>query len=280
MRVAVTGSSGLVGRHVVEALLGEGHSIVGVDSVLLSQSPIEQLIVDLRDFGSVVEALSGCDAVVHAGAIPRPTGHVGSQVFANNTLGTYNVVEACLVHEISQLVYASSYSVVGLPFNESPVAIHYLPLDEAHPNAPQDAYALSKYIGEEIIEAAVRRKRLQATSIRMPWVQTPESFGREVVPLREDPVAAERSLWSYVDARDAGRAFALAIGRSGEGHRRILVSAADTFMDCETKSLVASAFGGVELRGDLDSCAGVIDCTLAQRLIGYVAQHSWREYSL
>ncbi|HTT92111.1 MAG TPA: NAD(P)-dependent oxidoreductase [Acidimicrobiales bacterium] len=280
MRVVVTGSLGLVGRHVVAALRNDGHDVTGVDRQAGPGVSGDQIIADLQDLGSVIEALSGADAVVHAAAFPRPTGHVPADVFTNNTLATFNVVEACMALGVRRIIYASSFSVVGLPFNELPVKIHYLPLDEAHPCAPQDSYALSKYVGEEIVDAAVRRGRLTATSIRMPWVQTGESFETDIRLARKDPTVASRNLWAYVDARDAGQAFAHALAHENEGHMRVLVSAVDTFMEQETKDLVPTAFAGVEIRRALNGHSSLINCSLAQECLGFVAKHSWRDYGL
>jgi nucleoside-diphosphate-sugar epimerase len=280
MRVVVTGSLGLVGLHVVAALHNDGHDVTGVDRQARPGISGDHIIADLQDLGSVVEALSGADAVVHAAAFPRPTGHIPADVFTNNTLATFNVAEACMALGVRRIIYASSFSVVGLPFNELPVKIHYLPLDEAHPCAPQDSYALSKYVGEVILDAAVRRGRLTATSIRMPWVQTAGSFETDILLARKDPAVASRNLWAYVDARDAGRAFAHALAHENEGHMRVLVSAADTFMEQETKDLVPTAFEGVEVRGALNGHSSLINCSLAHESLGFVANHSWREYGL
>ena len=85
----------------------------------------------------------------------------------------------------ARLVYASSMSVLGYPFFVTPIAPLYLPIDSAHPVAPQDAYALSKWLGEEVVEAAVRRRPdLTAVSLRMPWIQTAATFPRDVAGRR------------------------------------------------------------------------------------------------
>jgi nucleoside-diphosphate-sugar epimerase len=77
--VAVTGSSGKLGRHVVRDLTEHGHHVVALDRVPDPDSPAASAVrVDLTDFGQVYEALTGVDegqpaeAVVHLGAIPRP----------------------------------------------------------------------------------------------------------------------------------------------------------------------------------------------------------------
>ncbi len=118
--------------------------------------------------------------------------------------------------------------MLGFPFFERPVELAYLPIDEAHPLGPQDAYALSKTLGEEIVEAAVRRGRIDAVSLRMPWIQSPATFLKEVGPRRASAEAG-RDLWSYIDARDAAAGFVAAVEARTAGHLRLYLSAADTY---------------------------------------------------
>jgi nucleoside-diphosphate-sugar epimerase len=253
-------------------------AVRGLDTRLVSEAPYEQVEVDVRSLGAAVAGVRGADVVVHLGAIPRPTGRTPEEVFASNTLGTFNVVEACSLLGVRRLVYASSLSVVGLPFNTRPVRVEYLPIDERHPCRPQDAYGLSKLVGEQIVEAAVLRGDVDATSIRMSWIQTADSFRRDISPRRDDVDLVTRSLWSYVDARDAAAAHVRAVESSEPGHLRLLVSAPDTFMEEPTEELVVAAFGREVLTRLLTGNEGVIDCSLAVEKIGHVSVHSWREY--
>lgn len=276
MDVAVTGSSGLLGRHIVAALTAAGHRVRGID-IAPGTGADEHVTADLGDLGRTVLALRGVAAVVHAAAIPRPTGRTASEVFSTNVAATFNVVEAAALLGISRLVYASSFSVLGFPFHTKPVELAYLPIDEEHPTAPQDAYALSKTIGEEIVAAAVRRGVLSAVSLRMPWIQSPATFMREVGPRRTSKESG-RDLWSYIDARDAAAAFVAALERQTAGHLRLFLSAADTYSETPSADLVADAFGAIALRRPLAGFAAVIDTGAAKRALGFEPKHSWRDY--
>lgn len=278
MTVVVTGAAGLLGRHVARALAEAGHAVRGVDRVRAAGAGDDFVQADLTDFGAAVLALRGAQAVVHAAAIPRPVGRTSSDVFTTNVLAAYNVVEACVLHGVERLVNASSFSVLGLPFNPRPITPRYLPIDEAHPCAPQEAYALSKLVTETTVEAAVRRAGLTAISLRMPWIQTPETFGADVRPRRDDASVSARNLWSYIDARDAGEAFLLALGAPVSGHTPLYVSAADTFMEEPTEALVRATFDGVELRAPLAGHRTVLDTSAAERALGFRPRHSWRDY--
>jgi nucleoside-diphosphate-sugar epimerase len=277
MIIAVTGSSGLLGRSIVDTLMAAGHEVRGIDSVPATTHLTSHLTVDLTNFGEAVLALKGAEIVVHGAAIPRPTGRTATDVFSTNMALAFNVVEACVTLGIRRLVYASSFSVLGFPFFVKPVELRYLPIDEAHPNAPQDAYALSKTLGEEVVEAAVRRGALDAVSLRMPWIQSPATFLEQVGPRRASAESG-RDLWSYIDARDAAAGFLLAVEGRTTGHLRYFLSAADTYSETPTFELIRTAFGDLPLKRQFNGHEAVIDTGAAKAALGFVPKHSWREY--
>ncbi|QND58948.1 NAD-dependent epimerase/dehydratase family protein [Mesorhizobium huakuii] len=277
MRTIVTGASGLLGRHVAEALLAAGHDVLGIDTVAPVGGAWRHVTADLTDLGSTLQLVRDCDAVVHVAAIPRPTGRAGGEVFKTNVATAYNIVEAAAMAGIRRFVYASSFSVFGYPFFEKMVIPPYLPVDMNHPVAAQDPYGLSKWLGEEIVDAAVRRSAFSAVSIRMPWIQTPQSFFAGVGPRRATADSA-RDLWAYLDARDAGQGFLRALEWQGDGHLRVLLSAADTFMEEETEALVRRVYPGVALSRPIAGFGSVLDTVHARETIGFEPQHSWRSY--
>ena len=279
MRVVVTGSSGLLGRHVAAALGEAGHDVTGVDAIPPPPGAgWRHVTADATDTGAMMQVVRGCDAVAHIAAIPRPTGRVAEAIFRDNATATFNVVEAAVLNQVPRLVYASSMSILGYPFFERPVVPAYLPFDSAHPPAPQDAYALSKWVGEEIVAAAVRRSGLAAVSLRMPWIQTPATFPLEVVARRERAALVARDRGGYIDARDAASAFVAAAERPVTGHLRLFISAADTFMDAATETLVRAAYPGVRMNRALPGHETVFDLAEAHDLLGWSPRHSWRDY--
>jgi len=277
MRTIVTGASGLLGRHVAEALLAAGHDVLGIDTVAPVGGRWRHATADLTDLGSTLQLVRDCDAVVHVAAIPRPTGRAGGEVFRTNVATAYNVVEAAAMAGIGRFVYASSFSVFGYPFFEKTVIPPYLPVDMNHPVGAQDPYGLSKWLGEEIVDAAVRRGAFSAVSIRMPWIQTPQSFFAGVGPRRATAESA-RDLWAYLDARDAGQGFLRALEWRGQSHLRVLLGAADTFMEEETETLVRRVFPGVALSRPIAGFGSVLDTAHARETIGFAPEHSWRSY--
>lgn len=279
MRVIVTGSSGFLGRHVAAHLTRAGHALTGID---ISPPPPgaggwQHVSADLSHYAAALELIREADAVVHIAAIPRPTGRTAGDVFHTNVAAAFNVVEATRLARIPRLVYASSFSVLGYPFGEPFVPPQSLPVDEASPVRPQDAYGLSKWLGEEIVEAAVRRGGLTAVSLRMPWVQSPETFFAQIGPRRKTAEAV-RDLWGYIDVRDAAESFRLALGWAGPGHLRAYVAAADTYLDEPTAAALARALPQVPLARPLAGHAGLIGIEKAKGELGFVPQHSWRDY--
>jgi nucleoside-diphosphate-sugar epimerase len=280
MRAIVTGSSGLLGRHVAAALVEAGHDTLGLDAVSPPPDAAwRHVTADLSDLGQTLQLVREAEVVVHIAAIPRPTGLPAGQVFQTNMAACYNVAEAAVLSGATRLVYASSMSVLGYPFFERPVKPLYLPFDSAHPAAPQDAYALSKWLGEEVVASAVRRRpELSAVSLRMPWVQTASTFKRDVVERRRRALLVARDLWGYIDARDAATAFVAAAEGVLVGHHRLFISAADTFMDVETETLVKDAYPDAEIRSPLPDNMAVFDLAEARNLLGFVPRYSWRDY--
>ncbi|CDX29661.1 NAD-dependent epimerase/dehydratase [Mesorhizobium sp. ORS 3359] len=276
--ILVTGSSGLLGRHVAAALAEAGHDVIGLDlAPPPGGSAWRHVSADATDLATVCELAKGCRALVHIAAIPRPTGRAAADVFRINMSAMYAATEAARLMGIDRFVYASSFSVLGYPFFEQPVVPPYLPVDEGHPAAPQDVYATTKWLGEEMVEAMVRRGAFSAVSLRMPWIQTPESFQGAVGPRREQADAA-RDLWAYLDARDAASAFVAAVERPADAHLRVFLSAADSYMDVPSATLAAQAYPDVPIRRPLDGHAAFIETSAAKAALGFEPRFSWRDY--
>jgi nucleoside-diphosphate-sugar epimerase len=277
MTVAVTGSSGLLGAAIVAELLGAGCQVRRLD--LADDGSGSTTIVDLRDPAAAQGVLEGCRAVVHAAGIPRPQGWPPAELFATNNMINFNVSAAAVDARVPVVVYISSVSVLGYPFFVQPIRPSSLPVDERQPPAPQDAYALSKYLGEEIWAAAVRRAGhpMLVTNLRMPWIQTPETF-RVDIPGATATGDDARNLWAYIDSRDAASAVRLSLehGSATAGVRTMFVSAADNFAGRLTAALAGEAWPGLDCPIPADG--SLVSSERARDTIGYRAEHSWRGY--
>lgn len=265
--VVVTGAAGHLGRHVAGAFRAAGYRVRGLD--IAGGEEIER--VDLRAPATARHALSGADVIAHCAALPRPAGYAADDVFEINMALMHSAVSAA-EESGARLIYASSYSVIGLPFGPVRPRLTALPVTEAEPPAPQDVYALTKWLGEEMVEALVRRTGRPAISLRLPWIHTPETFAREILPIRDDP-ASHVHLWAWIDARDAGRAFVAAAHADIAGHERLFMSADCTFSTRDTADLAAEGWPDVALSPAVAGRGSLIDASRACAILGIGPRH-------
>ena len=179
MRIALTGSSGKLGSVVLRELRAAGHDVIGMDVV--GERRPGFLRVDLTDYGQVVDALTGVhdqhdgfDAVVHLAAIPAPGIAPDIATFHNNMPSTFNVFWAAIRLGITRIVYASSETVLGLPFDVPPP---YIPVDEEYPARPESVYSLVKHLEEQLAIELVRwHPDVSITALRFSNVMVPEDY--------------------------------------------------------------------------------------------------------
>jgi nucleoside-diphosphate-sugar epimerase len=282
MRVAVTGGSGKLGRHVVRRLIHDGHEVLNLDRAG-TRSP-GLLVVDLRNYGQVLDALlgvddrhSGFDAVVHLGAIPAPGIIPDAATFENNMLATYNVFQAARRAGIRKVVYASSETVLGLPFDIDPP---YIPVDEEYPARPESTYSLVKHLEEQMaVELTRWDPELSISGLRFSNVMDPEDYER-FPAFDADATMRKWNLWGYIDGRDGAEAVVCALENGKPGFEAYIVANADTVMSRSSASLAAEVFPNVKVVKDLGEHETMLSIDKARRLLGFEPKHSWRDHQL
>jgi nucleoside-diphosphate-sugar epimerase len=275
MRVAVTGGSGKAGRAVVADLEGRGYDVVDVD-VAASRNPDDPtLVADLTDRGQVYDALAGVQAVAHLAAIPAPNMLPDGETFRINTLSTHNVFSAAVALGIDRVVWASSETLIGIPFErEQP---RYAPIDEEHPRLPEFHYALSKLVGEELAAQFARWSGITFASLRYSNVMEPDDYVR-FPEWQDDPQVRRWNLWGYVDARDVAQATRLALEADFRGHEAFLVAAADTCMNAPSQHLMAEVYPGVQMRREVPGTETLLSIDKAATALGYQPAFTWRDH--
>jgi nucleoside-diphosphate-sugar epimerase len=279
MYVAVTGSSGKLGRAAVSALRSAKHRVVGLD-INVPMAPAQSIHCDCTDFGQVMGALSGIDitggvpdAVVHLAGIPMPGLATDHQTFVVNVRSTYNVFSACARLGIKKVIWASSETILGLPFDELPA---FAPIDESHPDRPNWSYALAKQLCETMADSFVRwNAGMTITSLRFSNVFAPDDY-TQLAALQAKPAWRKMNLWSYVDVEDAGDACRLAVETNIQGHQKMIIAAADTLMREPSQELLAQYFPDVPVKMPIDGNRSLLSSAYAETVIGYHPKHSWR----
>jgi len=280
-RVVVTGASGRLGPAVVEHLAESGWDVVAVDRVSPPEGlPGRFVRAELGELGQVVELLAGvdegarADAVVHLAAIPAPGLAPNATTFANNVPATYNVFRAAQVLGIRNVVWASSETVLGLPFDVPPP---YVPVDEEYPPVPQSTYSLGKALEEEMARHFTRwDPELKLVALRFSNVMRPEDYAR-FRSWQDDPAARRWNLWGYIDARDGAQAVRLALEADLTGFEAFIVANADTVMERPSAELVDAELPGVPVTRPLEGRETLLSIDKARRVLGYDPQHSWRD---
>jgi nucleoside-diphosphate-sugar epimerase len=273
--VVVTGGSGKAGRAVVADLVAHGYEVTNVDAAA-SRNPDEPtLIADLTDLGQTIEALGGADAVIHLAAIPAPNVLPDGETFRVNMMSTYNVFSAATQLGLEKVVWASSETLIGLPFErEQP---RYAPIDEEHPRLPEFHYALSKLAGEVIAEQFNRWTGIPFVALRYSNVMEEADYLR-FPAFSEDPQSRAWNLWGYVDARDVAQCTRLALERDVPGAEAFLVAAADTCMTQPSADLMAEFYPDVPIRTPVPGHETLLSIAKARRILGYRPAHSWRDH--
>jgi len=282
MRILITGARGKVGSFAAEAFRAAGHRVtltdIGPARYGLSDDPSRYLRADLTDYGQTISTVMAArpDVIVHAAGIPDNSHDPGPTIFANNVVANFNVMEAVARAGVARLVYISSETALGFITAEHPFLPDYLPVDEEHPRRPQEAYSLSKSLGEDLCDALVRRSDATAVSIRPSLVLAPDDYTR-IGPLQRPGPSFNH--WSYVDVEDLADLIVLAATATTPGHEVVYAAQPDNYMGTPFTELVATTFGAdaPPLRElERDDCGG-ISVAKARRLFGWNPTHSWRD---
>lgn len=279
MNILVTGGSGLVGKYIVDDL-AKSHRVEILDLKRPQRADLSFHHVDILDYPSTEKALREYDAVVHMAGIPHPLNDPAEKVFRTNTMGTFNVLQACAINGIRKVIFLSSESTLGFVFSSSKMWPEYVPIDEEHPLRPEDPYGLSKLVGELLCRSFSQRSGIQTICLRPPWIWVPEPVETQ----RYRQLIAEyakwsRNLWAYIHAFDVAQAVRLCLESATlPAHHCYFISAADTWTEVESRTLLAEYFPETKkIASDFSATASFISYKKAHDAFGFSPRFSWRD---
>ncbi len=186
LRCLVTGGAGFIGSHLTERLLDDGHEVVVFDNfsngrrenlaAVMGNERFRLVEGDINDAAALGEAIGGADWIFHLAALADivPSITMPAKYFRANVDGTFAVLEAARAAGVKRLVYAASSSCYGIP--------DVYPTPETAPIRTHYPYALTKYIGEEMLRHWAAVYDLPAVAVRIfnaygPRVRTTGTYG-------------------------------------------------------------------------------------------------------
>ena len=186
MNILITGGAGFIGSHLTELLLSEGHDVTVIDnlctgsreniSTILEDNRLKFVNVDIRDYEKLQTHFSNIDWVFHLAALADvvPSIDKPEDYFSTNVTGTFNILDACVKHSVKKVLYAASSSCYGIPTT--------YPTTEKISADPKHPYALTKYLGEQIVLHWEQVYKIPALSLRLfnvfgPRARTTGAYG-------------------------------------------------------------------------------------------------------
>lgn len=186
MKVLVTGGAGFIGSHLSRELWRQGHEVKVIDNLsggrretiadLIDQPNFQFHLADIRDAEEIKPLFVDVDWVFHLAGLADivPSIEQPRAYYETNVSGTFNVLEAAKAVNIKRFVYAASSSCYGLA--------EQFPTPEIAAIKPQYPYALTKYLGEELVMHWAQLYGLPAVSLRLfnvygPHARTTGAYG-------------------------------------------------------------------------------------------------------
>lgn len=290
MRLLFTGGSGKAGKHCIDYLRDQGHTILNVDLIDLGHDSVQTRLADITDAGQIFDVMSSYanyheldlgqgvpkfDAVIHFAAIPRLMMTSDNECYRVNTLGTYNVLDAAIKFGIKKVIFASSETTYGVCFADGEVKPDYLPIDENHPTIPQDSYAMSKVVNEATAKSFQRRSGIDIYGLRINNVIEPHEYKEKFPAYMENPDLRRRNIFSYIDARDLGQMVQKCLDTDGLGYEVFNVSNDDHSVGLSSEELIETYYQGVEIKIPKVPESFYTN-EKAKQLLGFQPCHSWR----
>ncbi|MDD4955591.1 MAG: SDR family oxidoreductase, partial [Candidatus Omnitrophica bacterium] len=178
-KAIVTGGAGFIGSHMVDRLISEGYNVTVLDNFsngrrknLAHHKDNKNLTIietDISDFNAIKDYFKNIDIVFHLAALADIVPSIVNPLnyYKSNVTGTASVCEASRLSGVKKIIYAASSSCYGIPDS--------FPTPESAEIRPQYPYALTKYLGEQIVLHWGQVYKLPVVSLRLFNVYGPRS---------------------------------------------------------------------------------------------------------
>lgn len=173
----VTGAAGFIGSHLCDRLLNLGHTVTGLDSLIVGRTANLEKAQTYDTFTFIQKdvadttpsTLEGIDWVFHLAGLADlvPSIQNPSKYYHSNVRGTFSLLEACRQNSIQKFIYTASSTCYGIP--------DQYPTPETYPCSPEHPYGLTKYLGEQMVMHWAKVYQLPALSLRLFNVYGPRS---------------------------------------------------------------------------------------------------------
>tara|TARA_Y100000591_G_scaffold174618_1_gene150805 strand:+ start:714 stop:1694 length:981 start_codon:yes stop_codon:yes gene_type:complete len=176
-RALVTGGCGFIGSHLVEKLIKLNYEVIIIDN--LSTGRLENINnfknkckfykVDITNIKQIDKHFKNVDLVFHCAALADivPSIQNPKNYYNSNVTGSLNVISSCIKHKVKKIIYTASSSCYGISKK--------IPTNEKEKINPEYPYALTKYLGEQIILHWSKVYKIKSISLRLFNVYGPRS---------------------------------------------------------------------------------------------------------
>lgn len=274
--VLVTGATGFIGRHAVDALAAAGWKVRALcrsSEPGLQAAGVEVFRGDVLEPATLEPALDGVDAVVHGAGLVSRAPEDASRMMRVHVQGTRHVVEAAAKRGVRRVVHLSTSGTVAVG-DDPDVVFHE---DDPVPFAllSKFPYYLSKHLAEKAAADAVRGTRTELVTLNPSLALGPgDARGSSTADVRrflarEIPIVPAGG-FSFVDARDVAVVVATALERGRPGERYLLGALNCTFPDFFRRLESVSGVKGPALPTPLPKTVASIGVSFLEKVAGAI----------
>jgi nucleoside-diphosphate-sugar epimerase len=157
------------------------------------------------------------------------------------------------------------------PYNQPALPFPYMPLDAQTPPNPGNAYALSKHVGEVMLEYFARKYGLSATALRFPYLVDDGAMAwLRSKPERTGSTRGEG--FTFLHMLDAAALVAAILKANLTGYRVYFPAAHDNSAHRTAEETIRNHYAGITLRKPIEEMSSLVDIAAIERATGWTPQ--------